>query len=239
MNLRVKFTKEGYLKYLSHLDMMRLFQRTFRRGNIPIAYSQGFNPQPKLSIANPLALGIESESEFMDIELNEKIPEDSFISIMNSELPKEIRIIDAKYVEHNNKVTSIIGWSYYEIKVSICDLESIELLEKSIDEWLANEEIIFERTKYKRGKKIKSKRNIRPLIGNINIKLDEKYDEKAKEYVLTINCLLKSGEGGNLKPTDLLKSMKENLCLNIDIEMADIKRLNMYIDKDGMIKLPM
>lgn len=239
MNLRVKFTKKGYLKYISHLDMMRLFQRAFRRGNIPIAYSQGFNPQPKLSIANPLALGIESESEFMDIELDEKISETDFIRMMNSVLPKEIRIIDAKYVEHNNKVSAAIGWSHYEIKVPIYNISDFTLLQKSVDEWLDNDEIVFERVKYKKGKKVKNRRNIRPLIGNLTVKLVENKDEEFKGQILILNCLLKSGKDGNLKPIDLLKSMKDNLDLNIDIEMADIKRLNMYIDTDGRIKLPM
>ncbi len=91
MILRVKFTKKGYLKYISHLDLMRLFERGFRRAQIPIKYSEGFNPQPKFSIANPLALGIESEEEYMDINLHERIPIDEFIERMNRELPDDIK----------------------------------------------------------------------------------------------------------------------------------------------------
>ena len=100
--LRVKFTKESYLKYISHLDLMRLFNRTFRRADIPIKYTEGFNPQPKFSIANPLALGIESISEYMDIELEEEMPVEDFIEKMNKELPKQIRILEGKYIEDDN-----------------------------------------------------------------------------------------------------------------------------------------
>ena len=116
MILRVKFTKESYLKYISHLDLMRLFQRTFRRGNIPIKYSEGFNPQPKFSIANPLALGIGSIEEYMDIDLYKKIAIEDFIERMNKELPEGIKIIDAKYIEDNRSISSLISWSFYEIK---------------------------------------------------------------------------------------------------------------------------
>lgn len=233
MNLRVKFTKEGYLKFISHLDMMRLFDRAFRRGSIPIKYSQGFNPQPKMSIANPLALGIESQEEFMDIELNERIPETDFINIMNKELPEGIKVIDAKYVDDKNTVSSIVGWSYYEIKVKVYDMVDMDSLKSSIDEWLKNTEIIMERTKYKNGKEIKDMRNIRSLIGNIAIK------DIDGEYILRLYCLLKSGDSGNLKPTDFLRAFKEFTGLDMEIEMADIKRLNMYTEIDGKIQSPM
>lgn len=239
MNLRVKFNKKGYLKYISHLDMMRLFQRAFRRGNIPIKYSQGFNPQPKMSIASPLALGIESEEEFMDIELYEKVSEKDFIEIMNSELPEGIRVLDISYVDDKNVVSSIVGWSYYEIRVKAYNVEDISSLQSSIDEWLIKEEIIFERTRCKKGKEIKDIRNIRPLIGNVNLVKDDKNFNKDTEYIIIFYCLLRSGDSGNLKPMDFLKAIENYLNLNMEIEMADIKRLSMYTDIDGTIQSPM
>jgi len=239
MNLRVKFTKEGYLKFISHLDMMRLFDRAFRRGNIPIKYSQGFNPQPKISIANPLALGIESQAEFMDVELNERMPEKYFIDIMNNELPEGIRIIDAKYVDDNNIVSSAVGWSYYEINVKVYNVEDIDFIKGFIDKWLMNTEILMERTRIKKGKEIKDIRNIRPLIGNVTVAEHDKDIRKGTEHELKLYCQLKSGDSGNLKPTDFLMAFKEYTGLDMDIEMADIKRLNMYLEVNGEIRSPM
>ena len=109
---------------------MRLFQRAFRRGNIPIKYSQGFNPQPKMSIANPLALGIESEEEFMDIELLKKISEQEFIEIINNQLPDGIKILDAKYVNDDKSLPSTVRWSYYEINVKTKNMMDKNLLEE-------------------------------------------------------------------------------------------------------------
>lgn len=98
MILRVKFNKKNYLRYIGHLDLMRLFHRAFNKSGIKVKYSQGFNPQPKFSIGSPLSLGIESEEEYMDIDLEEKISEEKFIKSLNRVLPKDVQILDAKYM---------------------------------------------------------------------------------------------------------------------------------------------
>ena len=60
----IVFSKTGLVKYISHLDMLRLFKRAFRRAGIELAYSQGFNPHPKMGFAQPLSLGYEAEAEY-------------------------------------------------------------------------------------------------------------------------------------------------------------------------------
>ena len=90
MIIRALFTKKNYLRYISHLDLVRLFHRTFNRSQLQIKYSEGFNPHPKFSIANPLSLGIESEGEYIDIELENDIKIDEFIDRMNKALPQDI-----------------------------------------------------------------------------------------------------------------------------------------------------
>lgn len=240
MNLRVKFTKEGYLKYISHLDLMRLFQRVFRRGNIPVKYTQGFNPQPKLSIANPLALGIESIEEFMEIDLYKKIPEKQFIDTMNEELPEEIKILDVKYIDSKKSISSIIGWGYYEIQITINKLKDIDNLDILIKEWLDKDEIIIERIKRK-GKNLKKEnRDIRPFIGNVTVSKEKSLRISKDSFLVTIDCLLKAGDKGNLKPTDFLKGMNKYINnLDIDIDYAEIKRLKMFGDVEGEIISPM
>ena len=109
MILRIKFNKKNYLRYISHLDLMRLFQRSFNKANIPIKYSEGFNPHPKFSIGAPLSLGIESNEEYMDIDL-EYMAVDEFIERMNGVLPKDIQIISGKYLEREESLNSIIAW---------------------------------------------------------------------------------------------------------------------------------
>ena len=67
--LRALFQKTGNAVYLSHLDLMRLFQRAFKRAGLPLTHTQGFNPRPSVSIALPLSLGVESRCELLDFEL--------------------------------------------------------------------------------------------------------------------------------------------------------------------------
>ena len=73
MKLRIKFSKHGVMKFIGHLDVMRYFQKAMRRADIDIAYSTGFSPHQIMSFAQPLGVGVESNGEYMDVELNSAI----------------------------------------------------------------------------------------------------------------------------------------------------------------------
>ena len=90
--LRIRFSRGEELKYISHLDLMRLWQRAFKRAGIALAYSEGFNPRPRLSLALPLALGVTSEAELMDIVMEKFISPHSFTAIVGPQLPRSIAI---------------------------------------------------------------------------------------------------------------------------------------------------
>jgi len=90
--LRVKFSRGEDVKYISHLDIMRLWQRVFIRAGVPLAYSEGFNPHPRVSLAAPLALGVTSEAELMDVILSRWFSPHSFSSVVGRQLPRGIEI---------------------------------------------------------------------------------------------------------------------------------------------------
>jgi len=94
--LCVTFSRGSDLKYISHLDIMRLWQRALRRAGMPLAYSQGFNPHPRISIAAPLAVGITSEGELMDVFLARRVSLEFFVKVMSKQLPAGIRILGTK-----------------------------------------------------------------------------------------------------------------------------------------------
>lgn len=237
MNLRIRFTKENYLKYISHHDLMRLFERTFRRANIPIKYSEGFNPQPKLSIANPLALGIASCSEYMDIELQEKMPEEVFINKVNTQLPEGIRIVEVKYIEETKSLSSLIRWSCYEIEFYAANIKSIEELEESIKNWLKEEKIMVTKVKRKKNRIIEKERNIKNLIGNVIVKLKDTNAERDTKFIV-LNCLLRAGDKGNLNPRDFIMAMEKYLNIGIDWDTLEINRVALFIETDGEIQSP-
>jgi len=92
------FAKKGLMRYISHLDLMRLFTRAFRRADLPIKMTEGFSPHPKLSIKRALKLGVESESEEASIILKVEMGPEDFKTKLRKQLPEGIEI---KNVEGN------------------------------------------------------------------------------------------------------------------------------------------
>lgn len=90
---RVLFEKKGNAVWISHLDLMRLFQRAFKRSGLPLTHSQGFNPRPTVSIALPLSVGVESECELLDFELDGVcVPGDEIRDKLNAALPAGVKV---------------------------------------------------------------------------------------------------------------------------------------------------
>ena len=90
--LRIKFSHGPEVKFISHLDIVRLWQRAFNRAGIEIAYSTGFTPHPRISLAAPLPLGVTSEAELMDIVIIKGVAPQFFVSALNQQLPLGLRV---------------------------------------------------------------------------------------------------------------------------------------------------
>jgi len=90
--LRIRFSRGEEIKYISHLDLIRLWQRALNRAGIPLTYSRGFNPHPQISMALALAMGVTSEAELMDIYVDKFISPHAFTAAMEPELPHGIAI---------------------------------------------------------------------------------------------------------------------------------------------------
>jgi radical SAM-linked protein len=93
--IRFEFQKVGALCYLSHLELMRALQRALRRAGVPLAYTQGFNPQPKVSVAQALAVGVEGLRELGEVELTSRIEPADLLARWNAQLPPELKILRA------------------------------------------------------------------------------------------------------------------------------------------------
>ena len=95
MKLIAAFEKTKELSYTSHLDVQRTLQRAFRRANLPLAFSKGFNPHPKLSFATALATGYTSDGEWIDVELDGEMTPEEFLSHVNAAMPVGMRFVTA------------------------------------------------------------------------------------------------------------------------------------------------
>lgn len=92
---RLLFEKNGRAVWMSHLDLMRLFQRAFKRADLPLTHTQGFNPRPSVSIALPLSVGVESRCELLDFDLDGvTIPNDEICSRLNKALVEGVKVLD-------------------------------------------------------------------------------------------------------------------------------------------------
>jgi len=94
--LRLKFSRSDEIKYISHLDLMRCWQRSLRRAGILLAYSEGFSPHPRLSLAAPLPIGVTSEAELMDITLQKPVSPYFLIQTLGEQLPQGIDVLEVE-----------------------------------------------------------------------------------------------------------------------------------------------
>ncbi|MDY6835281.1 MAG: TIGR03936 family radical SAM-associated protein [Chloroflexota bacterium] len=100
--LRIKFSRGNKVRYISHLDLARSWERIFRRALVPVAYSCGFNPRPRISLAAPLALGIVSNAELMDIFLTKRVSPYSIFKNVRPQLPQGIELSEVQEIPLNS-----------------------------------------------------------------------------------------------------------------------------------------
>ncbi len=94
MRVTIVFSREKPLRFLSHLDMMRLWERALRRAGLPLRYSQGYHPHPRLSLALPLAVGMTAEAEWMEVEFLSPVPTETVRERLSPQLPAGLSLQD-------------------------------------------------------------------------------------------------------------------------------------------------
>lgn len=143
MRLIVRFERLEEIKYISQLDMLRTIHRALRRADIPVAYSEGFNPQPKVSFGFALSVGLVSYGEYMDIQLKNDIAPELFKEKMNNALPCGMRISDAAAAgESAPKIGKMIDCAEYE---TVFFTKDTGLLLEKINDFFGRDEITIER----------------------------------------------------------------------------------------------
>ena len=141
MRYLIKYTKESNIKFISHLDLMRTIQKVVRRAELPVKYSQGFNPHMALSIAQPLGVGVYSSGEYMDLILVEEMDVQEIIDRLNEKSASGIKFMTATQIpptEPNEKkmpqAMAMIDACRYTIKINYTSVEGLEEEVKSLFE---------------------------------------------------------------------------------------------------------
>lgn len=161
MRIRITFAKQGALRYTGHLDLHKLWERTARRAELPLAYSQGFHPQPKMNIAAALPLGFSSRCEVMDLRLQSDIPLDGLSEKLQNTLPTGIRVLSVECVDDAEPALQTqVDSAEYEVTLK----EPVDRseLERRIESVIKSESLPRER----RGKRY----DLRPLIEELEIR---------------------------------------------------------------------
>ena len=208
---RLKMTKMGVLKYISHLDFLRLMIKTIKKSKIDVAYSLGFNPSPKLSLGVALPLFIESDAELMDLELYENIEPEVLSKKLNNFLHEGCQILEAKKMPDKHEAIEIEAcWACYVASPVKKSLKKNEI-EVIIDSVLAKDNIYIERTN-KKG--LTKQVDIRKSIKSIQIEdIDDTF--RIKFVLKATNSNLENQEIPILRADDFVKIVFPSIDWNI------------------------
>ena len=159
--LRIRFKRGEEIKFISHLDLIRVWQRAFRRAGVVLAYSEGFNPHPRISLASPLALGITAEAEMMDVYTVQPLSNHAFMEMVVPQLPIGLAISQVHPMPiEAPTLQAQIRFAEYEVKVQVADSD---LLKQKIADMLSCETFPWQ---HQRDTGIKSY-DLRRLIDNL------------------------------------------------------------------------
>lgn len=115
MKIRVKFSKYGAMRFVGHLDMMRYFQKAFRRANIDMKYTEGYNPHMVLSFASPLGIGVSSEAEYLDIEVQSTKTSQQAVADLNAVMADGVRVLSyLRLPDSAKKAMSLVAAADYK-----------------------------------------------------------------------------------------------------------------------------
>ena len=228
--IRVKYKKEDEMIFISHLDLQLLLQRAFRRAKINLSYSEGFNPHPKMSYGNALALGVESQGEYVDIEIEDDIEVDEFLERINNQLPEGIKFIKGQEIDPKTpSLSSVIVYGEYIFNIDLDTPLSKEFVKSRVLNFVKSEEIIVTKTN-KKGRKVEV--DIRPLIKNFDlVSLDDKK--------VTFESTIATGSKANLNINILIPQILNMLDLEIDPREVSVLRRDLYAMEDGQLVTPL
>ena len=190
-NYILKFSRDERVKYISHLDFVRLFHRTVRRTGLQFMFSQGFNPHPIMTVAQPLSVGVTADGEYMKVGFDGDYSEDKILDTLNKNLPLGYEIKAVKQVFAKEIDLTKIDRAVYTVEVETKDDFDINL-------FMENKELIVPK-KTKSG--IKDS-DIRPHIFEL-----EKVDKTDNSIILKMT--VSAGSQYNLKPETVIEAIKK------------------------------
>lgn len=218
MDVRMSFEKTGMAKFISHLDTVRCITRSMKRANVPIWFTEGFNPHAFLTFAMPLSLGFESLCETVDFRLMEEMDLEELAKKINDALPVDITVKEIYVYETS---PNDIRWAEYKIIFNNPDKILLNTAEKTL-----SDEIIVEKKAKQGRKKVNKEVNIKEHIKSFELSED---DGK-----LILKTILSSGTSININPMLLIGALVKDT--ETDEQDVDIIKIESYTENMEVFK---
>lgn len=220
MKIRIKFRKWGVMKFIGHLDMMRYFQKAVRRANIDIKYSEGYSPHQIMSFAAPLGVGITSDGEYFDIEVESTRSSKESIDAFNATMVDGVEVISyVKLPDHAKTAMSIVAAADYQLSYKEgyeIPYNTAKWREVIMREFVEAESFNI----IKKTKKSEREVDLKPLV--YGIRVDEV--DGAPVFFLKVS----TGSVDNIKPELVLASLYERCHLTYNENAIQIHRCEVY-----------
>jgi radical SAM-linked protein len=203
--LRITFAKGEPIKYISHLDLMRTWERALRRAQVPLAYSEGFNPRPKISIASALPVGFTGRGEVMDIVLSRHTSPYNLIKRLKPHLPPGLEVLSVEEVYL--RLPSLQSqMRYAEYRVVVESEETLAEMEKRVEEVLSAQSLSRQRERKGRV----TEYDLRPLIDDLWIEglgSARSPDRRREGTACVLGMRLQSDSQATGRPDEVLEAM--------------------------------
>jgi radical SAM-linked protein len=216
--IRVKYAKQHSIRFLSHLEIIRALERAVRRAQLPLAFTQGFSPHPRISYGPALSVGISSQAEFMDLILTENVPGERLYDLLHQYLPQGLEVFAVKCIPVNSSsLTKIIDVANYEVTIrGAFSRSEPERYLKSF----GREKIVVER-------KIKG----RTVSFNLFDRLISLYGKVVSDSEMILDIISRIGNNGALKPEEVVEAFSR-FC-GVDLEILNIRRTGLFVEHNG------
>ena len=220
MKIRIKFQKQGNLKFIGHLDVMRTFQKLNRRAGIDIRYSGGFSPHQQMSFATPLGLGLTSSGEYVDFDMNSVPDKKTFLQMLNDVNVEEMRLLDACLLPEDEKnAMSLLSAADYTLTFREGH-EAEEGFYEAFEEFLSRDSIPAVKKTKTGFREVDLKQQIR----------------KAEHRPEGLFLQLDTGSVSNCKPEFVMETFFETWGKPYDPFMFMINRDELYGEEEGKLK---
>ena len=214
MKIRIKFSKNGPIRYIGHLDVMRYFQKLNRRANIDVKYSAGFSPHQIMSFAAPLGVGLESMGEYVDIEVNTTMSSADSVAALNAASVDGIQVLSYVKLDDNAaNAMSLVAAADYKVTIKDNYLPNVTDIKAAFNEFLAQKSIVVEKASKKSVREV----DLRPLIYNAYVNEDG-----------SVFMKLSTGSVENLKPELVMDAFYKYLGCEMSEFALNICRLEVY-----------